>query len=104
MTCLLQTSLHGKAVKARAFYQATLVIYVFFFLCLALLVSLSTFIFSLTLFFNKAMTCLFLLLVLCLGVHVVFACHPVLVVAFDTTIVLLEGSPVLTHEMLTSKY
>lgn len=87
MTCLLQTSPHGKAVKARAFYQATLVIYVFFFfLCLVLLVSLSTFIFSLTLFFNKAMTCLFLLLVLCSGVHVVFACHPVLVVAFDMTI------------------
>lgn len=85
MTCLLQTSPHGKAVKARAFYQATSVIYIFF-LCLVLLVSLSTFIFSLTLFFNKAMTCLFLLLVLCSGVHVVFACHPVLVVAFDTTI------------------
>lgn len=39
--------------------------------------------FFLTLFFNKAMTCL-LLLVVCLGVHLVCACHVVLVVMFDT--------------------
>lgn len=49
---------------------ACLLVYLFFFL---------------TLFFNKAMTCL-LLLVVCLGVHPICACHPVLVVVFDTMI------------------